>query len=215
MRYSNNACYNCNQSHRHVFSMQAFSIAEGTIKWLQADENDRPRSECDIAEVTSGSVAEVTHRSAAELAHFFLTGVTSAIRLRYRRSNFQQCLRSHFWNSLRSDFTFACRRYLEESFPIGKTLIKTYFFILSIFCIYFVYKGFVRLYTRSLACRKFCWSMLFRSSSVDIRNLLITISKGNRNKNYFLFSQGKNKLEDITFYNEVCWESLDPQSHAK
>jgi len=60
MRYSNNACYNCNQSHRHVFSMQAFSIAEGTIKWLQADENDRPRSECDIAEVTSGSVSVVT-----------------------------------------------------------------------------------------------------------------------------------------------------------
>jgi len=46
------------------------------------------RSECDIAEVTSGSVAEVTHRSAAEVAHFFPMGVTSAIRLRYRRSNF-------------------------------------------------------------------------------------------------------------------------------
>jgi len=41
-----------------------------------------------VAEVTSGSVAEVTPRSAAEVAHLFPTGVTSAIRLRYRRSNF-------------------------------------------------------------------------------------------------------------------------------
>jgi len=25
----------------------------------------------------------------------------------------------------------------------------------------------------------------------------------------FFFSQSKNKLEDITFKNEICWESLD------
>jgi len=31
---------------------QAFSIAEGTIKWLQEDENDRPRYRIRIAEVT-------------------------------------------------------------------------------------------------------------------------------------------------------------------
>jgi len=47
-----------------------------------------PLSECDIAKVTSGSVAEVTHRSAEEVAHFFPTGVTSAIRMRYCQSNF-------------------------------------------------------------------------------------------------------------------------------
>jgi len=142
------------------------------------------------------------------VAHFFPTEVTPAIRIRYRRSNFWKCRRSHFWKSLRRDFTYACRRYLEDSSPIGKSWIKTYFFILSIFCIYFVYKGFVRLYTRSLACRIFCWTMLFRFSSY-VRNLLITISKRNGNKNCFLFSQSKSKLETINFYNEICWESLD------
>jgi len=34
-------------------ALQAFSIAEGTIKWLQKDENDRPRYRIRIAEVTS------------------------------------------------------------------------------------------------------------------------------------------------------------------
>jgi len=43
--------------------------------------------------------------------------------------------------------------------------MKTYFILLSIFCIYFFYKGIARLYTRSLACRKFCWTMLFRSNT--------------------------------------------------
>jgi len=42
-----------------------------------------------------------------------------------------------------------------------------------------------------------------------MRNLVKPISKLNRNKNCFLFSQSKNKLEDITFYNEICGESLD------
>jgi len=249
--------------------LHAFSNAEGTIKWLLEDKNDRPRyririaevtpfrkkcatsatllevtsalllevspkwlregppkcyissrreslprSECDIAEVTSGSVAEVTPRSVAEVAHFFPTVVTSAIRMRYRRSNFWKCRRSHIWKSLKSDFTYVCRRYLEESFPIGKSWMKTYFIILSIFCIYFFYKGIARLYTRSLACRKFCWTMLFRSNTVDIKNLLITIYKRNRNKTFFCSCKVKINWKTLPFtMNRWCWVS--PQLHAK
>jgi len=54
--------------------------------------------------VTSERVAEVTSESVAEVAHFFPTGVTSAIRMRYRRSNFWKCRFSHLWKSLKSDY---------------------------------------------------------------------------------------------------------------
>jgi len=55
-------------------------------KWhISSRRESVPRSESDIAEVTLGSVDEVPPRSFAEVAHFFPTGVSSAIRMRYRR----------------------------------------------------------------------------------------------------------------------------------
>jgi len=55
---------------------------------------------------------------------------------------------------------------------------------------------------------------VFMSSSVDMRNLPIAKPKRKRNINGFLIRQNKSKLECITFYYQICEESLDAGFHC-